>query len=77
MAEPIEVTRDLVQPGIGIRRLVEIGNDHLDEFARQPDHALVLGLHARPRLRDLAADVDGEPERKQQRQQEVDAPAQG
>ena len=69
--------RDLNRPGIGIQRLGEIGNDHLDEFARQPDHALVLGLHAGTGLRDLAGDVDGEAERKQQRQQEVDAPAQG
>ena len=54
-----------------------MGDDRLDEFAREPDHALVLGLHARARLRDLAADVDGEPQRQQQRQQQVDAPAQG
>jgi len=77
MAQAIEVARDLVQPGVGIRRLVEIGNDHLDELARQPDHALVLGLHAGTGLRNLAGDVDREPERQQQRQQQVDAPAQG
>jgi hypothetical protein len=77
MAQPAEIARDLVQPRIRIGRLVQVRDDHLDEFAREPDHALVLGLHPRPRLRDLAADVDGEPQRQQKRQQQVDARAQG
>ncbi|MGY4416093.1 cell division ATPase FtsA [Bradyrhizobium sp. LB7.1] len=77
MAQAAEVARDLIQPGVRIGRLVEIGNDHPDEFAREPDHALVFGLHARPGFRDLPADIDGEPQRQQQRQQQVDAPAQG
>jgi hypothetical protein len=77
MAQAAEVACDLVQPGVRIGRLVEIRHDHFDEFAREPDHALVLGLHARPGFRDLAADIDGESQRQQQRQQQVDAPAQG
>lgn len=76
MAQAAQIARDLVQPGIRIGRLVQIRNDHLDEFARKPDHALVLGLHARPGFRDLAADIDGKPQRQQQRQQKVDARAQ-
>lgn len=77
VAQAAEIARDLVEPGIRIGGLVEIRHDHLDELSGKADHALVLGLHARPGLRDLPADIDGEPERQQQRQQEVDAPAQG
>ncbi|MEY9156130.1 hypothetical protein ABIG04_004440 [Bradyrhizobium japonicum] len=76
MAQAAQIARDLVQPGIRIGRLVQIRHDHLDEFAREPDHALVLGLHAGTCFRDLAADIDGEPQRQQQCQQKVDARAQ-
>ena len=68
---------DLVQPRIGIGRLVESGHDRLDEFARQPDHALVLRLDPGPGLDDEPRNVDAEAERKDQRQQEIDPPAQG
>jgi hypothetical protein len=77
MTLPVQVARNLVQLGIRIRCLLQLRHDHLDELTRQPDHALVLSLDARPRLRDLPRDVDREAQRQHERQQEIDAPAQG
>ena len=68
---------DQVEPRLGVRRLVESGNDRLDELAREADHALVLGLHARPGLDHQASDIDCQSERQHQRQQEVDPRPQG
>ena len=72
VTQPAQVVRNLVQLRVGIRRLGETGNDHLDEFARQPDDALIFRLNARRGLEDKPRDVDGEAERQNQRQKQVD-----
>ena len=77
MAQPAQILDNLVQPRFGVRRLVQAGDDGLDEFARQPDHALVFGLDPRRRLDHQPRDIDGETERQDERQQQVDPGAQG
>ena len=73
MAQPVEIARRSGSAGIGIGRLVQAGDDRLDEFARQPYDALIFGLNARTGLQHQPRDVDGEPERENQRQQQIDA----
>ena len=59
VAQPIEVTDDLVQPRIGVRRLVQSGNDSFDKLAGQPYHALIFGLNTGCSLQHKPRDVDG------------------
>ena len=77
MAQPLEIANDLVEPRLGIGRLVEARDDGLDEFARQPRDALIFGLHARRGLQHQPRHVDGETQCQHQREQQVDAPTQG
>ena len=72
MAQPAEVANDLVQPRIRIRRLIQPGDDGLDEFTRQPYHALILGLHTRRGLKHQPGDIDGQTEREDQREKQID-----
>ena len=75
--QPAQIVNDLIQPRIGIGRLVQSGNDRFDEFARQPYDALILGLNARSSLQDKPRDIDREPDREDERQQQIDPGAQG
>ena len=77
MAQPVEVSNDLAKPRIGIRRFVETGDQRFDEFARQPDDALIFGLNARTGLKDQPCDIDGETERENERQDGIEPGAQG
>ena len=77
MTQPAEVVNDLVQPRIRVRRLVQSGNDRFDEFARQPDDALIFGLNTGRGLQHQPRDVDGQTEREDERQKQVDPGAQG
>ena len=77
MAQPVEVSNDLAKPRIRIRRFVETGDQRFDEFARQPDDALIFGLDARRGLKDKPCDIDGETQRENERQDGVEPGAQG
>ena len=60
-----------------IRRLVEPRHNRLDELARQPRDALIFRLHAGSGLQHEPCHVDGETERQDQRQKQIDAGTQG
>ena len=70
-------SNDLAEPRIGIRRFVETGDQRFDEFARQPDDALIFGLNARRGLQHQPCDIDGETERENERQHGVEPGTQG
>ena len=72
VTQPVEVVNDLVQPRFGIRRLIQSCNDGVDEFTRQSDHALILGLNARSGLEHKPRNIDGQAEREDKREQQVD-----
>ena len=77
MTQPVEVVNDLVQPRLGVRRLVQSRNDRIDEFTRQPYDALIFGLNAGPGLEHQPRNIDGQTEREDKREQQVDPGAQG
>ena len=60
-----------------VRLVIEIGDDNLNELARQPYDTLILGLNPRPRLDDEPRNVDQETEGQDQRQQQADPGTQG
>ena len=60
VAQPLEIANDLVQPRLGIGRLVQSGDNGLDELAREPRDALIFGLHARGGLQHQPRHVDRE-----------------
>ena len=77
VTKPVEVVNNLVQPRFGVRRLVQSRNDRIDEFARQPHDALIFGLDARPGLEHQPRNIDGQTEREDEREQQVDPGTQG
>ena len=77
MTQPVEVVDNLVQPRFGVRRLVQPCNDRINEFTRQPYDALIFGLNAGPGLEHKPRNVDGQTEREDEREQQVDPGAQG
>ena len=56
---------------------VQSRDDRIDEFTRQPHHALVLGLDPRSGFQHQPRNIGGETERKDQRKQQVDPGTQG
>ena len=77
VAKPVEVVNNLVQPRFWVRRLVQSRNDRIDEFTRQPYDALIFGLDARSGLEHKPRNIDGQTEREDEREQQVDPGAQG
>ena len=77
MAQTFEIVNDLVEPRFGIGRLVEPRHNRLDELAREPRDTLIFRLHARCRLQHEPRHIDGETERQDQRQKQIDASTQG
>ena len=77
MAQAFEVAYDLVEPGLRIRKVAEPCDNGLDKFARQPRHALVLGLDAGRGLQHQPCYVDGQTKGQHQCQEQVDAGSQG
>jgi hypothetical protein len=63
---------NLVQPHFGVRRLLQSRHDRIDEFTRQPYDALIFGLDARPGLEHESRNIDGQTEREDEREQQVD-----
>ena len=76
MTQPVEVVNNLVQPRFGIRRLVQSRNDRINEFTRQPYDALIFGLNTGSGLEHQPRNIDGQTERKDEREQQVDPGAQ-
>ena len=77
VTQPVEVVNNLVQPRFGVRCLVQSRNDRINEFARQPDDALIFGLNAGPGLEQKPRNIDGQTERQDEREQQVDPGTQG
>src|SRR4051812_22894673 len=71
MTQPAEVAHDLVQPRLGVRRLIETGDDGFDKLARQPDDTLIFGLDTWRCLDHQPRNVDSQTERKNECQKYI------
>ena len=77
MAQPVEVVNDLVQPRLGVGRLVQSRNDRIDEFTCQPYDALIFGPNTGTRLEHQPSNIDGQTKCEDKREKQVNPSAQG
>ena len=66
---------DLVQSSVGVRRLLQPRHDGFDELACQPRDALIFGLDTGAGFENEPRNVGRQPERENEREQQVDPAA--
>jgi hypothetical protein len=76
MSQSIEIGDNFIEPRIRILRFAQASSNTFDNFTRQPDNALVLGLDARASFQCEPHDIGDQAKSEYERYQEIDPRAQ-
>jgi hypothetical protein len=77
VTQPIEILNNLTKPGIRVWRIIQTGDQRSDKFPRQPYDALIFSLNTRCCVQHKPCNIDGQTERENEREEQVDPGAQG